>query len=45
MGEWFLLVYPVLLLAYLMLAARWQPKHAPSRSDDERRADDRRHHG
>ncbi|HET7201760.1 MAG TPA: hypothetical protein VFI92_00180 [Steroidobacteraceae bacterium] len=32
MSEWILLLYPVLLLAYLMLAARWQPKVEPSRS-------------
>lgn len=32
MSEWILLLYPVLLLAYLMLAARWQPKVEPSHS-------------
>ena len=30
MSEWILLLYPVLLLGYLMLAARWQPKVQPS---------------
>ena len=36
MGEWILLVYPVALLGYLMLAARWQPRYEPSRHDEDR---------
>jgi hypothetical protein len=40
MGEWILLVYPLALLGYLMLAARWQPRYEPSRhdADDDREA-------
>jgi hypothetical protein len=33
MNEWILLVYPVALIGYLILAARWQPKARPSRVD------------
>lgn len=29
MSEYVLILYPILLLGYLMLAARWQPKGAP----------------
>lgn len=36
MNEWLLLLYPVLLFGYLMLAARWQPRVEPSRRDDGR---------
>ncbi|HET9694863.1 MAG TPA: hypothetical protein VFP48_10790 [Steroidobacteraceae bacterium] len=43
MSEWILILYPVLLLAYLMLAARWQPKHEPSWSDEHHRRQS--HHG
>jgi hypothetical protein len=42
MTEWILLLYPVLLLAFLMLAARLQPKAEPSRVGDH---EHRRHHG
>lgn len=41
MSEWILVLYPVLLLAYLMLAARWQPKLERSRADDHHHP---RHH-
>jgi hypothetical protein len=34
MNEWILLVYPVFLFGYLVLAARWQPKVEPSRTND-----------
>ena len=34
MGEWILFVYPVALIGYLMLAARWQPKTSPAQSRD-----------
>ena len=37
MTEWILLLYPVLLLAYLMLAARWQPKLESSRAGEQHR--------
>jgi hypothetical protein len=29
MSEFVLILYPILLLGYLMLAARWQPKGTP----------------
>jgi hypothetical protein len=32
-NEWILLVYPVALIGYLILAARWQPKTRPTRVD------------
>jgi len=37
MSEYVLILYPILLLGYLMLAARWQPKGAPesARSEDQ----------
>jgi len=34
MNEWFLLIYPAVLFAYLMLAARWQPKGSANVLDD-----------
>jgi len=30
--EWILFVYPLALIGYLMLAARWQPKASPAKS-------------
>jgi hypothetical protein len=33
-NEWILAVYPVALIGYLMLAARWQPK---TRTAEDRR--------
>jgi cytochrome c-type biogenesis protein CcmH/NrfG len=42
MSEVVLILYPIVLLAYLMLAARWQPKGSPQRADPQHdRADDR----
>jgi hypothetical protein len=38
MNEFFLLLYPVLLFVYLLLAARWQPKGAPRQADEPRYA-------
>ena len=32
-NEWILLVYPLALVGYLVLAARWQPKTRPTRVD------------
>jgi hypothetical protein len=33
MNEWILLVYPLAVFGYLILAARWQPKTRPTRVD------------
>jgi hypothetical protein len=33
-GEWILFVYPVALIGYLVLAARWQPNASPAKSRD-----------
>jgi len=33
-SEWILFVYPLALIGYLMLAARWQPKASPAKSRD-----------
>ena len=33
-NEWILFVYPFALIAYLMLAARWQPKASPAKPRD-----------
>jgi hypothetical protein len=33
MNEWILLVYPLAVFGYLILAARWQPKARPTRVD------------
>ena len=40
MSEYVLILYPILLLGYLMLAARWQPKGAPesARTEDQANA-------
>jgi hypothetical protein len=32
-NEWILFAYPVALIGYLVLVARWQPKARPSRVD------------
>lgn len=45
MSEVVLIVYPILLLGYLMLAARWQPKGAPQMAEREDEFDDSRRHG
>ena len=34
MGEWFVLVYAVVLFTCLVLAARWQPKGSPNPTDE-----------
>lgn len=34
MSEYVLILYPILLFGYLMLAARWQPKSHPAQHDD-----------
>lgn len=39
MSEYVLILYPILLLGYLMLAARWQPKGAPHPARNEDQAD------
>ena len=35
MSAYMLLVYPVLLVAGLLLAARWQPRDTPGFADDD----------
>ena len=37
-SEYILFLYPVVLLAYLMLAARWQPRGVPQRIDEDEEA-------
>jgi hypothetical protein len=45
MSEYVLILYPIVLLGYLMLAARWQPKGAPHHDQpDEPGAHRRRRH-
>jgi hypothetical protein len=41
MSEYLLIAYPVLLLGFLFLAARWQPRDTRL-APEERRDDDRR---
>jgi hypothetical protein len=36
-NEWILALYPVALIGYLMLAARWQPKATPAAHRRQRR--------
>lgn len=40
-GEWILLVYPLALIGYLILAARWQPKASPIEGRRRRLRDER----
>jgi hypothetical protein len=36
-NEWILVVYPVALIGYLVLAARWQPKASATKERRQRR--------
>jgi hypothetical protein len=44
MSEYVLILYPIVLLGYLMLAARWQPKGAPHHDQPDEPAHRRRRH-
>lgn len=37
MSEYVLILYPIVLIGYLLLAAHWQPKGAPHASKQNRR--------